>query len=796
MGAAPTSDSTFVVILGASEYPHDLKLSNKRFLSSATAIKEYFESPNGQQLASDHILWLFDSPEAPSILDARIRDFLRLERNGQRPRDVIVYYVGHGFFDEQKAYFLALQSLRPDAPDSSYRFRALQLAVKTEARHARKYLILDACFSGAANHELMGVNAETQLVLNEVAEGSKDDLANSGTALLCAASREDTAVAPESAAFTMFSGALLEVLGRGADEPLSLRQVRDLTYDVIRTRYPNDAVRPEVHSPDQRQGDVAGIPLFRSSEPVASGGPGTSARAEAIHDAMNPATFLSNSAIHCVVVSPELAPNEDEVPLVEHVRRAWEHSSSKISAEANRYRQGRRLPPVPAPDSPDPAFVLAELSVQRAFQSTDSLISAIQALCKAELAVFDLTDFQPGVLILLGIRAVARRGVTVSSLGGKFTIGAQLAIPFNLQLLNLAAHSQEQEREGNGLRPWDLLGDKIANGYGELADLPDYLDLPAYDAVRQLGVEASSYRPIRYDEKVLMLCPFSPEYTARNWKRFLAAELPGKLMQRIQKAGRVVAGPPRLERLLELKTPRLVAQTLFESIRLIDMCIIDWTGLRANVMFEAGVRLATNPLAAVHIIEAGGAKPGTTPIALSHVTAMMKVFKPIAYQCKVGDTVPYEEMVAQFEANLKHGRPNFAYTAVGTALDRRSQPAAPSLVDELTRSANLLVGDDEESTGVSPVLFHEVNKELVLEAYEAAAERRLAAWLFLTRRYSPEDIASDPQWLKHFALLSVQVRRWARKQGRKDVIDEVTQAQLAVNGAKAGGEVTREPIQR
>jgi hypothetical protein len=787
--APPTPDTTFVVMLGASRYPRDEKLSNEQFLRSAKAVRQYFESRDGFALPSDNLLWLFDSPRAPSDLDGDIRDFLRSASQrdeASRPRDVIVYYIGHGFFDDQRSYFLALHSLRPDAPDSSYRFKTLQLAIKSEARHARKYLILDACYSGAASREWMSPNADAQLVVNEVAQEAKDDLPHKGTALLCATNRDDLARAPAKADYTMFSGALIDVLqtptALAAGYRLSLRQLRDLAYDVIRDHYPDDAVRPEVHSPDQKEGDVAAIGLFPARLAAAA-----DVSAEGAHDALNPNTFIHDAAIQCLVVSPEGDFGEEHVPLVQHVRRAWEQAGARISAKANRYRAGRGLPLVPAAHSSDPAFVLADLPVQRAFESTASLTAAIDALCKAELAVFDLTGFQPGVLILLGIRAVARRGVTLSSIGGTYTVGGQLTIPFNLQLLNLASHSRAQEDEGKGLRPWELLGEKIKNGYGELADLPHYLDLPAYESVRQLGVESSAYRPIRYDEKVLVLCPFSPEYTDRNWKRFLEAELPGKLMQRLQKAGRDVDDPPRLERLLDLKTPRLVAQTLFEAIRLVDMCIIDWTGLRPNVMFEAGVRLATNPLAPVHIveqIEPGAAGPRSD---LVHVAALGKLFAPIAYRCKVGDTAPYEEMITRFETTLaasNSGRPGFAYTAVGTALDRRSHPAALPLVDELMRAANILTSDDEESTGISPILYHEVNKELVAEAYEAAAERRLAAWLFLTRRYSPEEIASNAQQLHHFELLSVQTRRWARRQGRQDIIDEIAERQQALKRVK------------
>ena len=217
------------------------------------------------------------------------------------------------------------------------------------------------------------------------------------------------------------------------------------------------------------------------------------------------------------------------------------------------------------------------------------------------------------------------------------------------------------------------------------------------------------------------------------------------------------------------------------------MCIIDWTGVRPNVMFEAGVRLATNPLAAVHIVEQ--TEPGASGLRsdLAQVAALAKLFAPIAYRCRVGDTAPYEEMITSFETSLatsNSGRPGFAYTAVGTALDRRSHPAALPLVDELMRAANILTSDDEESTGISPILYHEVNKELVAEAYEAAAERRLAAWLFLTRRYSPEEIAGNAQRLHHFELLSAQTRRWARKQGRQDIIEEIAEQQRALKLVK------------
>jgi tetratricopeptide (TPR) repeat protein len=220
------------------------------------------------------------------------------------------------------------------------------------------------------------------------------------------------------------------------------------------------------------------------------------------------------------------------------------------------------------------------------------------------------------------------------------------------------------------------------------------------------------------------------------------------------------------------------------------MCLIDWTDLRANVMFEAGVRHATNPLGAVHIVEAGDQGQKRMPGGLHHVDAMVRLFSPIGYRCRPGDIAAYAEMIARFESALaanREGRTGFVYRAVGEALDRRSHPVATPLAEDLLRSANLLESDDQESTGISPILYHEVNKALVTEARVAAAERRLAAWLFISRHDSPEQIGSDARRREQFELLSLQTRRWARKAGKADLVTEIATCLRAVRAAATDG---------
>jgi hypothetical protein len=63
----------------------------------------------------------------------------------------------------------------------------------------------------------------------------------------------------------MFSGALLDVLNghaRARHPWLSLADVGSETAGLIKERFEDDAVKPEVHTPDQRDGDVANVPLF------------------------------------------------------------------------------------------------------------------------------------------------------------------------------------------------------------------------------------------------------------------------------------------------------------------------------------------------------------------------------------------------------------------------------------------------------------------------------------------------------------------------------------------------------
>jgi hypothetical protein len=257
-----------VVLLGASSFPRAPQIAQgKAFYNSAQGFNEYSIASDGLSLPRENVKWLFNDPRSASDQMMEIGDFLKrrsieLKNNGTPPQDLIVYYVGHGLFSgADQAYCLAIHATAAAPNDALTSIRVGDLAsiVKQHARFLRKFLIMDCCFSAAAFKEFQ--SSPLQVVRVKL----RDEFPQKGTALLCSASAQNSSLAPEGLAHTMFSDSLLKSLrqGHGLLGPrLSLSELGDLVENHIREAYPNIWVRPEVHSPDQREGDIASVPLF------------------------------------------------------------------------------------------------------------------------------------------------------------------------------------------------------------------------------------------------------------------------------------------------------------------------------------------------------------------------------------------------------------------------------------------------------------------------------------------------------------------------------------------------------
>jgi hypothetical protein len=430
----------------------------------------------------------------------------------------------------------------------------------------------------------------------------------------------------------------------------------------------------------------------------------------------------------------------------------------------------------------------------------------VTAVCRSELAFFDLTNYEPAVMLLLGIRAAVRRGVTVCSIGRAHQTIPASRIPFYFKDIRVLPHypAAPGERDEDRLiraheEPERLLGDRAVAGLREVRLFRHhYLDLPCYDAIRQFAI--SGRRPARahYHEQALMLCSFSRDYRQRNWpavRRDLMTAILGVVDQ--DDSLTTVPGDhetsPQLLRTLDMYSPRLVSHALFEAILRTDFCIIDWTEWRPSVFFEFGVRLAVHTLDPVCIFEASsrealaipatakrddhsgagreetaGHRPGLCPGVAAQCRGLGGLFAPIEYSCGASSpdpTAPYREMIhrhlRQKEGGVGEGpiaegalAPGFTYRTVWGAIDPRAEAVTDSVVEFLRQAGSPLLIDQTE--GRSPFIYP-ANHELSRITERTGRERLVAAWLYLHHRLGPAQLRTDREQAEAYNSLGTTV---------------------------------------
>jgi hypothetical protein len=257
-------ETTLAIVLGASDFRKSNLESNSAFANSAGELKSYLRDDEGFGVPHQNILDLFDTQRVNADILETIAGFLT-ERQQQMKaeggaRDLLLYYTGHGGFTSTRDYFLVVRATTHGIEDgTSLRMADLASTIKNNARGLRRFVILDCCFSAAAFKEFQTAT------LTAAVERTLESFPKEGTTLLCSSNARSVSIAPTGAKYTMFSGALLHVLRNGVpkvETPLSMEQVAAYSKDFIRDQYPDEAVRPEIHSPDIRVEDVAHLPLF------------------------------------------------------------------------------------------------------------------------------------------------------------------------------------------------------------------------------------------------------------------------------------------------------------------------------------------------------------------------------------------------------------------------------------------------------------------------------------------------------------------------------------------------------
>ena len=391
---------------------------------------------------------------------------------------------------------------------------------------------------------------------------------------------------------------------------------------------------------------------------------------------------------------------------------------------------GRRsIPSRYAPSSVE----LATFSVLDAFDSAKSLELASRLIIEADLALFDVTKFEPGVMLLLGLRAATRRGVTIVSYGDGWRAGDPLPRPFNLSDLSLASHTPPIEHSGEDARI-GRMAERITAGFDQLALRPLYKDLPVYDAIRELGPSEDARKAIGLDQEILVLCSYDDSHFA-SWKH-IRSRLQRALWKSDVQAKSVV-------RLQDVQNPQLVSLSLYDRIRRCTGCVADWTNSSASTFFELGVRIAASQFGVVQIASTSWIADITrTRKAKRQLDLMLKLFDPIQYDERdeaIGAAIAERliEIRNQPELQGSYGLRHIAAEALA-----RVNTRVADVVMRLQEEADALYHPEHIRRNIPQALYYEV-PEIKRDQERASLERRIAAWLYLDQRVRASELSLD-----------------------------------------------------
>lgn len=434
----------------------------------------------------------------------------------------------------------------------------------------------------------------------------------------------------------------------------------------------------------------------------------------------------------CVVVTPESGASDQLFGFIRHALARQKAALERVTGRALR-------------DEP------ITIDAGRALTNPTEYDRAVRALCKADIVVFDLTGYEPGMMLLLGIRSVVRRGVTITTISERLDGNEWSKLPFNLKELNPISYKSEGLTHEHPRHPIKVLGSMIEKGLSLSYSLPQfYLDLPAFDAVRRLGPNPEHYRAVPPEKQILILCSFEDEYVRHNWEGFLSLELATTFSEH----------GPTLARIIDIISPRLVSHRLYAEIRRSSMCLVDWTGWRANVFYELGVRLCVNSIGPVNIICRDSLPQPGAPHAQRE--ALVRLFSPIAYDLadrsgafggelrrRYDDISQTPEAGANSWGGLAH---DHTFKLVYNSILLEQEPGGNPVHRELRDAVKAMLGEDPRMQGTKPVLFSQ-NPALMKQVRAGAVERLLAAWYYLQQRHAADRLpADDPRRLDYISI--------------------------------------------
>jgi hypothetical protein len=423
------------------------------------------------------------------------------------------------------------------------------------------------------------------------------------------------------------------------------------------------------------------------------------------------------------------------------------------------------------------------LPVLEAIRSVENWVIAVEALAKADYVVADVTGFEPAVMLLLGVRSVLRRGVTVSVTRDNLEAEAPRSgteakapsLPFNVQETRVLSYVNAAF--------YDDLHRAMAEGAANLARDPNYLDLPAYYGVRTPRSEVWAEENSR---TLLMLCPFSYSYTAffENKLRPIVRAHTRNLMPL---------------RMLDLRSPRLVGQALYEQIRWAGRCIVDWTYWRPNVFFELGVRLACSEDDPLSIVDEDFAAENVSKDSATPKLEQRQLLHDLLLP------VPYSR--ADPRPSLKPVLEAWRTTAGGSSWRRSTSGIPPAATFAVAQASFVWSGDPlltlphvEQRQAVEKILGRDPERlperlalfsndpSFDIALQNSVRERWIAAWLYLrhlSAREDPDDgVAAELTVIGRLASQALRSSQELRHVELRREITEFLNAERAARRAR------------
>jgi Caspase domain len=676
-----------------------------------------------------------------SKLDAAMREFC----GGGGPDDVrLIYFTGHGILADSADWVIPAGVKRKDAAASPNQRVSTDLSTTVaDSTTGLVLFVIDACRDPADS-------ADTA----RIARPGEDRFIR----LFGCAANEICQVVPatdSAAASSLFARSFAECIAEG--DSVSLEELLpkvEARYEALLAE--NPSLRPQ--APRLSVGE-------QSAETRKN-------LKKTIFDLIRPSalatvwTEFDPNKLQFLVVTSEYeqkkSPDWGLVELVKDAvagetgRRIW---SAFCAAAGNlQLVSGRRSPPAAFKPS---AVCMGVFSVLDAFASGKALDTAIRAVAEADVVVFDITGFEPGVMLLVGVRSACRRWLSVCSHGAGWKEGLPLDLPFNLQDLNISSHSPRDSLVGPDPRV-KRFAKRVETGFVQASKQPHYLDLPAYDALRQLGSHYTASSTIGPSERILVLCAYAaqnpsgefarpaPTPTDRmfeNWQ-FVSSQLKQVLSQKKELE-------PAIERIIDYETTELIRHSVYEQIRRTAACVVDWSEFSASVFLELGARLAVSEWGAIQIIDDRYLPGGKDASKLTQVERMRRLLGPMPYKSGAKSSNDFEHIadaLLQRNPSLDGDADYNRFHRSLLAAIGKVQAAQPPVVEELKRRADALHDPQQGRVGAPQILFHG-SRPAKQDSERAALERRIAAWLYLEHRVGLAKLKEDGELLKTYREL-------------------------------------------